>query len=133
MTTLQEFSAGMGRTAERVRLGVSSQKRRLALLIDQTVVVGTPVKTGRARSNWMAFAGTPDLEITRETLGPGAASLAISEARGVIEGVAEQDIHLVNNLSYIVPLNEGHSAQAPAGYVEQAIDYAITAIKAETL
>jgi hypothetical protein len=30
-------------------------------------------------------------------------------------------MHITNNLPYIVRLNQGYSAQAPAGYVEQGV------------
>lgn len=53
----------------------------------------------------------------------GAGESALSEGESVLAGSSPgQDIHLTNNLPYIKPLNEGSSHQAPAGFVEVAIE-----------
>jgi hypothetical protein len=42
-------------------------------------------------------------------------------------------IFIANNLPYIVPLNNGHSQQAPMGFIQTAILNGIAAVKNATL
>lgn len=101
------------------------------LAIDQALVLGTPVDSGRARSNWLVSIGAPRTD-TIEPYAPGSglgigeganASGALAQGRRVIEKRQPgQTIYLANNLVYIGRLNEGHSAQAPAMFIEMAID-----------
>ena len=47
---------------------------------------------------------------------------AIAEATALVSGVKAGDtVYISNNLEYIQALNEGHSQQAPAGFVEKAV------------
>lgn len=106
--------------------------RRLALGIENRIVLATPVDTGRARSNWIASldkpatgvidAYAPDADEKPGQIGPNAAG-AIAAADAVL--LQTQDfpvIYLSNNLPYIARLNDGSSVQAPAAFVQAAID-----------
>jgi hypothetical protein len=56
---------------------------------------------------------------------------ALAQGKGVIAGAKpEQDIHITNNLDYIMDLNQGSSAQAPAAFVEEAVDAGVKAARA---
>ncbi len=138
--SLERFSKNMRRRAKNVPREVNKVKRKTALAIDQTVVVGTPVDTGTARSNWIVSLGTASDEV-KEAYSPipeGSGSIsetenaqaAIAQGQGVIKDVKSgQDIHITNNVEHIVPLNEGHSAQAPAMFVEEAVDAGVQAVR----
>jgi len=100
--------------------------QRVALDIDQRLVLATPVDTGRARSNWLASLGTP----RTDEVGTRDAQSAISEAAGVIDQAADFPvIYLSNNLPYIQRLNDGSSKQAPAAFVQTAIDQALSPLR----
>lgn len=128
MAGFREFAQSFRRRADRIARAGPEVQRMAALAIDQAVVLGTPVDKGRARSNWQVGLGSAPGG-TREAFSPGEggntgasnAQAAISAAKEVIAGHTQGDIYLVNNLPYIVPLNNGHSAQAPAGFVELAV------------
>jgi len=80
------------------------------------------VDTGRARANWRVNLDAPLSGTTPATDPSGQA--AISQGQGVIAGFDpshNREIHITNNLDYIEPLNNGTSAQAPAGFVEKAV------------
>ena len=118
--------AELGRAVEE---GSANLQRRTALAVHQTVVVGTPVDEGRARSNWNVANGGVD-ETVRDTAVPGSmgstgdanTAAAIARGRNIIARHRRgQSIHITNNLPYIEALNNGSSAQAPAGFVEEAI------------
>jgi hypothetical protein len=112
--------------------GVQATVRKVALAIDQTVVMGTPVDTGRARSNWMVTVGAPsDAVISAYAPGEGGNTAASNTAAALEQGAAViagyaggSSIHLTNNLPYIARLNDGYSAQAPAGFVEKSVQVA---------
>lgn len=117
---------------DEVRISHRTLCRRLALGIDQRLVLNTPVDTGRARSNWLASVGTSRSDTIEEyvpnskekagELGPNAIA-AIQQADAALKTCPDFPvIYLANNLPYIQRLNEGSSVQAPAGFVEAAID-----------
>lgn len=109
---------------DQVRIDHRTLCRRIALEIDQRLVLNTPVDTGRARSNWLASISAP----RTDTVDVRGQAQAIADAAVVIQQAPEFPvIYLANNLPYIQRLNEGSSKQAPAGFVEGAID-AVTAV-----
>lgn len=90
------------------------------LAVDTTLVLATPVDTGRARSNWQVALdgpaeGTIDEPMDIGTIQAAAANVVSRHKPG------DGQINITNNLPYIGRLNKGWSAQAPAGFVEQAI------------
>lgn len=104
--------------------------RKVALAVDATLVSSTPVDTGRARSNWQANIGSP----ASGTLEPMPAQAAVTLATATIATYKSgETIHLTNNLPYIGALNNGHSAQAPAGFVETAVLDGIAQVKGARL
>lgn len=107
--------------------------RKVAVAVDHAVVLGTPVDTGRARSNWQASLDRPaegtvapltGVNKGHKGSGTAVARASIARAESVIAGYngdKNSAIHLTNNLPYIGRLNDGWSAQAPAGFVEAAV------------
>lgn len=137
MASLRQFAERMRELGRRVETNTPRLVRRTALAIDQTVVLGTPVDTGTARSNWQVQINGPVTE-TREAAVPGEngstagpnAQIAIEEGREVIDTYRGegQEIYISNPIPYIDRLNDGSSAQAPAGFVEQAVQTGVDAI-----
>lgn len=133
-------------TINAVRLEVDELSQETALAALSSVVVGTPVGNptlwqnpdaapagyvgGHARRNWnVSLAGFRSDLIGTEGRGPGAggaAAEAINAGRAVIErfDVRAGRLYLFNNVPYIGVLNAGHSTQAPANFVEKAIQVA---------
>lgn len=138
---LEDFARRIVVRADNVPKEVNRIKRLCALAVDQTVVLATPVDTGRARSNWLVSLGEA-VDAVRVPYAPlpagkdigkfsetGNAQAAMEQGKGVIaQAKVEQAIHVTNNLPYIQPLNEGHSAQAPAMFVEAAIQAGVAAV-----
>ena len=106
-----------------------------ANLVAQPQEGGTPVDTGHARANWVASIGAPveEEQGTRPERLLGKLSHPVStEAaeRGIAEVATQYKLEkgrvfISNNVPYILALNEGHSQQAPAGFVQLAIAKAI--------
>jgi hypothetical protein len=134
---LRTFSRRITAIAERVEPAAQDVVRKTALAVDQTVVMATPVDTGRARVNWQVQAGAMPSDVV-PPYAPGAGGstaaqntqAALEQGKIAISGAQPgQEIHITNNLPYIGRLNEGHSAQAPAGFVEQAVNAGIETIR----
>lgn len=125
------FAKRMRGLGKRIGDNADRATRRCAIAVDAAVVIATPVDTGRARSNWQVELNQP-AEGTRDALDRSGQS-AINEGKTKIAaykgGGPGAEIHITNNLPYIGKLNEGHSAQAPAAFVEKAVMVGINAVK----
>jgi hypothetical protein len=105
---------------------------RIAVEVATAVVTDliqvTPVDTSRALSNWIVtlgafnnysiFAYYPG--VFGSTRGSSAAAAIAEAVRVLATKKPGVPIWITNNLRYIRPLNEGHSKQEPAGFVERA-------------
>lgn len=122
----------MGRLATTVKKNADRTVRKAAMAIDQAVVMGTPVDTGRARANWIASINIPSDATTDSTDANGAIVQAAGEI-GRYDGEKHESINISNNLPYIRKLNEGSSAQAPAQFVEEATKRAVKSVQGAKL
>ena len=137
MAKPDEFAKNMTAYAQIVGKNASLLVRPPALAIDQAVVLATPVDTGRARANWLVSVDRL-LDNTIEPYAPGKdgntggqnAQAAIDQGQEAVAMYQEtsKSIHITNNLEYIGALNNGSSAQAPANFVQQAIDAGVRAV-----
>lgn len=109
--------------------------RAVCLEVSKDIILATPVDTGRARGNWQANIGSPDLSVNESTDKSGAGSIAKAEATSV--NSPGNIYYLTNNLPYIRTLEyglygtgpgvtdktkgTGFSIQAPSGMVRVAI------------
>lgn len=131
MSDLRGFSGRIRVRGKRVEENADALVRKVAVAVDTAVVLATPVDTGRARANWQVELGevSNDSEVTSFPEGKGgdsgaaAAMQAINAGKNQINTYASRfkEIHIYNNLPYIQRLNDGYSAQAPAGFVESAV------------
>lgn len=128
MPDLGSFAARIRRRARQVEQGTDRTVVRVAQLVNQTVVLATPVDTGRARANWHVSFDAPTAHslIAYDQSGYGAVARNNAEIERRQQG---QSIYIQNNLTYIQRLNEGHSRQAPAGYVELAVQAAASHVR----
>lgn len=121
---LHTFRAGLNADADMIDDLVADVARGVALRALRGVVLGTPVDTGHARGNWQTSVGRA---ITGErAVFDKAGGETIMEGASIIATVLPYAaIFLQNNVEYIGSLNDGHSKQAPAGFVEVAIENAV--------
>ncbi len=101
------------------------------LVIETTaeVVKATPVDTGWARANWIPSIG----ESFESTSGSKQAVTSSRQEAGVADVLANYslkrgNLFITNNVPYITMLNEGSSAQAPSGFVQQSIARAVKSV-----
>lgn len=101
----------------------------VTLEIHAELTEATPLDTGWARANWVPAIGRPGASSSEQT---GVNSTAKAKATAGLAAVAGYKIkqgivHITNNVPYIEVLNAGSSAQAPADFVQRAIEKGITA------
>lgn len=94
--------------------------QKIAMEAWRRVIEKSPVDTGRFRANWGCQVGSP-YSGTSESFDKSGAQ-AIGKSVMVTAGWnGKGSIYLVNNLSYSIPLEMGHSKQAPAGMVRLTV------------
>jgi hypothetical protein len=137
MASLEEFARRVRIYGRNVDKNIGRVVREVALVVDRELVLATPVDTGRARSNWIVNLGSaatgsrdPYTPGEKGSTGEANAQAAIAQGNATI-GLRKdgQDIYISNNLPYIGRLNEGSSAQAPAQFVEQAVQRAVQVVR----
>lgn len=107
--------AQFGEVSEQLALTIF---HKITIDLDSAVVLGTPVDTGRARGNWFVSVGTPSSFVAYDSEDKGG-ELALSRLRDTVAKTPLGSIiWFSNNLPYIVPLENGHSKQAPGGMVD---------------
>lgn len=137
MATPQQFGQNMNTLALKVQGNITNAKRNIALKIQLELLHTTPVDTSQALSNWIvtldhptsdviaAYSGGKDGSTSQHSTGQ-----AYNQAQSALSDLAPgQDIYIQNNLSYISELNDGHSKQAPSGFVQTAILDAVNSIR----
>lgn len=93
---------------------LSLRVRTIAAEILQLIVLTSPVDTGRFRSNNIVSIGAPVYTTTIDVDKDGSETIA--RGLSVMSGLEPYtQVFIQNNLVYAVPLEDGHSNQAPAG------------------
>jgi len=118
-TTMRGFAKNLKSLAEGLEDQTGRFVEEVAERVHGALVLGTPVKTGYARSNWLVGVGsdkTGEVPIRSEVETIAAGSAAI---RGRVKG--DTEVIITNEVHYMPLLNAGSSRQAPAGFVEKAV------------
>lgn len=110
--------------------------RRVVKAVVTELVWSTPVLTGRARSNWRTlFYRGDNVKYWPKPWKPSSpiegAYEALQEADETVSFyTGRRSIFVTNNVPYIQLLNAGSSSQAPAGFIEMAVQAARETIEA---
>lgn len=115
--------------ASALQEGFAAPANDTAWAILSQLSVNTPVDTSRALSNWQVSLGRPFM-YDIGPYAPGKHGSTEATSREQMLATARyllsyrkpgQTIFISNNVPYIRRLNEGHSRQAAAGFVERAV------------
>lgn len=96
--------------------GTAEIRRGIILELFKGVVKDTPVDEGRARGNWQVSLNKPKTNEIDRLDKKGTA--VIQEITDTVTG-GDITHYLTNNVKYAVPLEYGHSGQAPQGMVRR--------------
>lgn len=125
---LSEFQARISVIARGIETNSVDLVKQVALVVDQTVVSSTPVDTGRAKTNWITALNAPSRQ--QINIPDPSGGVAINQCTDTLRNVHSGDsVFISNNLPYIQRLNDGWSRQAPAGFVEQAVQAGVNAVR----
>ncbi|WP_434033717.1 HK97 gp10 family phage protein [Cupriavidus sp. a3] len=115
MAANDDFRRKFAAFVERAKGNQEQVVRKVALDLMTSLVMKSPVDTGRFRGNWQVqYVLSPSTSVTMDKSGTGT----IAAANGALSAFAiGQTLHLVNHLPYAVPLEYGHSGQSPGGMV----------------
>lgn len=113
-STFHKRMAKRGLTVDR---NVDIAQKKVAIAINEQVVIHTPVLTGKARGGWVAGDGSN--RKTGEDKG-GSFTVAMNNAR-IARTRAGATIYIINDVGHIGLLNEGRSRQEAAGFVQRAM------------
>lgn len=107
---------------KQIRAELSKTIRDVMLLVVDNLQNSTPVDTGHAGSNWVATFGTPysGVDGSREAVSYAAQDAGIARLQNYDVG-RHGKVFIRNNVPYVPYLDQGHSQQAPAGFVRAAI------------
>jgi hypothetical protein len=112
------------RIGAELRAYVTRAIKMLALEIDRQLRLATPVDTGHARRNWISSVGEPNSSVATDDSAHAAGIQAV-----LAYELSGGSLWIGNAVPYIRRLNYGHSQQAPAGFVERAVDQALTIVR----
>ena len=117
MPDSQAFVLDLQKFAKKAQGRMDLVVKKIALEVLTGIVMKTPVDTGRARGNWQVDIGS--FALGNISAFDPAGSGTIARGLSVINRQkGEQALYIVNNLPYILRLEDGYSKQAPAGMVE---------------
>ena len=103
----KSFSASLSKLASFCEANYEAIVTKTVIDLFARIVERTPIDTGRARANWSI---SMDVNGNEYYDWSDQAEFEYKTERG-------DTIWIYNNLVYIVPLEEGHSNQAPSGMV----------------
>lgn len=135
--TLAEFAIECEKAALTVMEQTLFLQKAVAGTILKELLITTPVDTGRARANWQTTSlEASDSDKYPKPEFPSSPEAGVEEAKQMFRDEMNDhtggSIHITNNVPYIDPLNRGTSSQAPAGFIERAVQAAEIYVKEKT-
>lgn len=103
------FAGDLGRFNTKITAKVEKEVRVIALNVHKSLILKTPIDTGRAKANWNLSPGKIDTTVTMSV---------IIKPYSLKKGDGLKPIYTTNSLNYIIFLEHGHSKQAPKGMVQ---------------
>lgn len=109
------FSLQLAAFAKKAGANADLVIRKVELEVGKSLVEKSPVKSGRFKANWQHGVGESN-DTTTEALDPtGEQTIAALSASIASAPASGQVLYITNSLPYAIPLENGHSKQAPAG------------------
>ena len=110
------FALDLAKFAQQAQEAIDETLQEVVIELGNSLIRMSPVDTGRFRGNWQFSIGAPaggGLDTT-DPSGNEASARIVGDS---ILFKAGETAFIVNNLPYAIPLEYGHSDQAPGGMV----------------
>lgn len=129
------FTLRIAEFAKKAKDNAELVVRKVVLDVGKSVVMKSPVDTGRFRANWQHSTGDYSPEVFDEFDKDGGPTIA-NIAASLSDSTAANVHYLTNSLPYSIRLENGWSKQAPAGVVaitvveyQQLVDQAVAGLQ----
>jgi len=114
------FASDLRRFANLTSQKMETVVKSSLVRIGSSIVVKSPVDTGRFRSNWLAAYGTADTTVNMSVDPSGQSSL--NRLKMSVNGLNFREyFYFTNSLPYAKGLEYGDSMQAPSGMVRVSV------------
>lgn len=151
MATVFQFSRNIRKYGSRIQNNAVSTTKRAAKKALTSLVEGTPVDKGVARSNWRVSLGNPTRAVipayapgtklgigesanAKATIAAGFAQInRLTAGVNYPTGEAGTALYIANAVPYLSKLRAGYSAQQPADWVLSALQQAQVEVKTSRL
>jgi hypothetical protein len=120
----KEFAAQVQAAINGLNNQMTQAFRKVCVDLSSKLIRQTPVETGRCRANWWPSIDTPIQRADWDRFSPDGSSQVAEVEQVVGELQLGQRYVITNSLPYVESLNEGHSRQAPAGFVQALVSEA---------
>lgn len=117
------FTVNLQQLTERTKKRTDQVVQKITMELFRSVIVKTPVDTGRARGNWQCSVGALPAGVKQDATDSTGAQAISAAAEKVNKTPAGNIVYLANNLPYIRRLEYGYSKQAPGGMVRVSAVY----------
>nr|WP_288356585.1 HK97 gp10 family phage protein [uncultured Pseudomonas sp.] len=115
-----DFEAELEDFRELAMAAIEQTIQDIVIQVGESLINLSPVDTGRFKANWQFTIGAPANSSLIDTDKEGEVTIAkLLAAVNALE--PGQVAYIVNTLIYAVPLEYGHSQQAPLGMVRRTI------------
>ena len=121
-TQIRAIVRGLERVTERVIIKITTD-------VTANLIEATPVDLGWARANWVPSLGASvvkDLSGAQRNVQSASSEQSAGLAEVLGYRLRRGKVFISNNVPYILALNDGHSSQAPAGFIQRAIRKSVT-------
>ena len=115
------FALDIAKFAEDAKGAIDDVMREIIIEIGGNVIRMSPVDEGRFKGNWQFSIDRP-AQGTLDRLDKNGAETIAELVEGAIQFRAGMNAYIVNNLPYAIPLEYGHSDQAPGGMVRITLE-----------
>lgn len=130
---MADFTIDITKFVRRTKLDVSQAIRKIAQDISKSVILNTPVDTGRARGNWVVGVGDINKDQTNRLDKQGNQTVGdVTSTIAKIDWSVADRIYITNTLPYILRLEYGSSKQAPNGMVRSTLAAFQSIVKGNT-
>jgi hypothetical protein len=110
------FALNLAKFAEQAQEAIDEALQEVVIELGNSLIRMSPVDTGRFRGNWQFSIGGPPSGTLPSTDPSGNETSAKIVGESILFKAGET-AYIVNNLPYAIPLEYGHSDQAPGGMV----------------
>ncbi|WP_040263673.1 HK97 gp10 family phage protein [Pseudomonas massiliensis] len=110
------FALDLAKFAQQSQDAIDETLQEVVIELGNSLIRMSPVDTGRFRGNWQFSIGTP-ASGSLDTNDPSGNETSARIVGDSILFKAGETAYIVNNLPYAIPLEYGHSEQAPSGMV----------------